>query len=121
MAVFTRVGFLLTLNLPSGSYFGASLVPPREKGTYFGRKLFPETFRLGVNTLLKLTVKIAHNHADIATARVWIRVNFCIDTTGIYSWGQGPFAVSLAASLLRRTDPSLPPAPISDVWYFKVH
>lgn len=73
MAVFTRVVFLLILNLLSGSYFGASLVPPPEKGTYFERKQFLETFKLGVNTVLKLTVKIAHNHQDIATARVRIR------------------------------------------------
>ena len=68
MAVFTRVVFLLILNLVSGPYSGASLVPPAEKSTYFRRKLFPEIFMLGVNTLLKLTVNITHNHVDIATA-----------------------------------------------------
>lgn len=67
MAVLTRVVFPLLLNLVSGLYFGASLVPPPEKSIYFGRKLFPKIFRLGVNTLLKLTVKVAHNHVDITT------------------------------------------------------
>ena len=41
----------------------------QKKGAHFGRELFSETFRLGVNTQLNLTVKIPHNHADIVTAR----------------------------------------------------
>ena len=57
MAVFTQVGLLLKLNLLSGPRFGAIFVPaPEKKGAHFGRELFSETFRLGVNTQPNLTV-----------------------------------------------------------------
>ena len=66
------------LSLLSRPYFGASLVLSPEKGTYFECELFSETFWVCVNTLLKLTVKIAYNHVDTATARVRICVIFCV-------------------------------------------
>ena len=75
MAVFTRAGFLLILNLLFGPRFGASFAPAPEKKHTFLTRTVLRNFQFRLNTLLDLTVNIRHNHVDIVTVRVRIRGN----------------------------------------------